>query len=94
MIVGHGIEKDEVLLHLQIQHLLDLQMMLYILMIKLGSCFKRWDRVFSKNIVWSKLPTSKQFAQKDGFRYFMEKEIYEQSVVVSDCMLGRVKIVR
>ena len=35
MIVGHGIEKDEVLLHLQIQHLLDLQMMLYILMIKL-----------------------------------------------------------
>ena len=46
---------------------------------------------FSKNIVWSKLPTSKQFAQKDGFRYFMEKEIYEQSVVVSDCMLGRVK---
>ena len=55
------------------------------------SCFKRWYRVFSKNIVWSKLPTSKQFAQKDGFRYFMEKEIYEQSVVVSDCMLGRVK---
>jgi len=46
---------------------------------------------FSKNIVWSKLPTSKQFAQKDGFRFFMEKEIYEQSDVVSDCMLGRLK---
>lgn len=38
---------------------------------------------------WSKLPISKQFAQKNGYRFFMEKEIYEQSVVVSDCMLGR-----
>ena len=59
---------------------------------KLVNFFIRKTRkFFSKNIVWSKLPTSKQFAQKDGFRYFMEKEIYEQSVVVSDCMLGRVK---
>ena len=47
--------------------------------------------VFFNNtkITWSKLPASKQFAQKDGFRFFMEKEIYEQSVVASDCMLGR-----
>jgi len=43
------------------------------------------------NYSWSQLPTSKQFAQKDGFRFFMEKEIYEQSSVVSDCMLGRLK---
>ena len=43
----------------------------------------------STKITWSKLPASKQFAQKDGFRFFMEKEIYEQSVVASDCMLGR-----
>jgi len=43
------------------------------------------------NYSWSTLPTSKQFAQKDGFRFFMEKEIYEQSDVVSDCMLGRLK---
>ena len=46
---------------------------------------------FSDNYSWSSLPTSKQFAQKDGYRFFMEKEIYEQSAVVSDCMLGRIK---
>ena len=45
----------------------------------------------SDNYLWSTLPSSKQFAQKDGFRFFMEKEIYEQSDVVGDCMLGRVK---
>ena len=45
----------------------------------------------SDNYTWSSLPTSKQFAQKDGFRFFMEKEIYEQSDVVSDCMLGRLQ---
>ncbi|XPV67968.1 MAG: glutamine--fructose-6-phosphate transaminase (isomerizing) [Halarcobacter sp.] len=46
---------------------------------------------FGDDYSWSTLPTSKQFAQKDGFRFFMEKEIYEQSDVVSDCMLGRLK---
>ncbi len=44
---------------------------------------------FNNNYSWSTLPTSKQFAQKNGFRFFMEKEIYEQSDVVVDCMLGR-----
>ena len=28
-------------------------------------------------------------AQKGGYRFFMEKEIYEQSEVLSDCILGR-----
>lgn len=46
---------------------------------------------FDDNYTWSSLPSSKQYAQKDGFRFFMEKEIYEQSDVVSDCMLERVK---
>ena len=45
----------------------------------------------TKKIIWNKLQTSKQLAQKNGFRYFMEKEIYEQSDVASDCMLGRIK---
>ena len=45
---------------------------------------------FSQEVVWSTLPTSKQFAQKDGYRFFMEKEIYEQSDVVIDSMLGRI----
>jgi glucosamine--fructose-6-phosphate aminotransferase (isomerizing) len=44
---------------------------------------------FSEEVTWSSLPTSKQFAQKDGYRFFMEKEIYEQSDVVTDAMLGR-----
>ena len=35
------------------------------------------------------LPTNKLSAQKDGFRFFMEKEIYEQSDVISDTLLGR-----
>ena len=46
---------------------------------------------FTEDYTWSTLPSSKQFAQKDGYRFFMEKEIYEQSSVVSDCMLGRIK---
>ncbi len=35
------------------------------------------------------LSTSKISAQKDGFRFFMEKEIYEQGEVISDTLLGR-----
>lgn len=92
MIVGHGIEKDEVLFASSDSALIGLANDVVYLDDKIGGVASR-DGIefFNKNIVWSKLPTSKQFAQKDGFRYFMEKEIYEQSVVVSDCMLGRVK---
>jgi len=46
--------------------------------------------IFSTNVKWETLPLSKQFAQKNGFRFFMEKEIYEQSDVTVDCMLGRI----
>ncbi|MDC0933662.1 glutamine--fructose-6-phosphate transaminase (isomerizing), partial [Arcobacteraceae bacterium] len=45
---------------------------------------------FSEDVKWSTLSTSKQYAQKDGYRFFMEKEIYEQSDVVIDSMLGRI----
>jgi glucosamine--fructose-6-phosphate aminotransferase (isomerizing) len=45
---------------------------------------------FNQDVSWVNLPTSKQLAQKDGFRFFMEKEIYEQDDVVSDAMLERV----
>jgi len=37
------------------------------------------------------LSTNKLSAQKDGYRFFMEKEIYEQSDVITDTMLGRLK---
>ena len=35
------------------------------------------------------LTADKQYAQKGGYRFFMEKEIYEQSEVVGDTILGR-----
>ncbi|SFV50656.1 Glucosamine--fructose-6-phosphate aminotransferase [isomerizing] [hydrothermal vent metagenome] len=36
------------------------------------------------------LVSDKALAQKDGYRFFMEKEIYEQSTVISDTIMGRV----
>ncbi|MDF1878713.1 glutamine--fructose-6-phosphate transaminase (isomerizing) [Sulfurimonas sp. SAG-AH-194-C20] len=42
-----------------------------------------------KEPILTKLSTNKLSAQKDGFRFFMEKEIYEQSTVISDTLLGR-----
>ncbi|MCD6172394.1 MAG: isomerizing glutamine--fructose-6-phosphate transaminase, partial [Sulfurimonas sp.] len=38
---------------------------------------------------FSKISTNKLSAQKDGYRFFMEKEIYEQSDVISDTLMGR-----
>ena len=35
------------------------------------------------------LATDKLSAQKDGYRFFMEKEIYEQSDVIADTLMGR-----
>ncbi len=37
------------------------------------------------------LTADKELAQKGGFRFFMEKEIYEQSRVISETIMGRVK---
>lgn len=39
---------------------------------------------------FSPLPKDKGYAQKGGYRFFMEKEIYEQSQVISECLMGRV----
>jgi len=39
---------------------------------------------------WSILPENKEFAQKEGFRFFMEKEIYEQANVLQETLIGRV----
>jgi len=44
------------------------------------------EKTFSKQ----GLTKDKAMAQKDGFRFFMEKEIYEQSQVMNDTMVGRV----
>jgi len=41
------------------------------------------------NPKFTKLSQNKLSAQKDGFRFFMEKEIYEQGDVIADTLLGR-----
>ncbi|MDD3591949.1 MAG: glutamine--fructose-6-phosphate transaminase (isomerizing) [Sulfurovum sp.] len=43
-----------------------------------------------KNFTKQPLKADKALAQKDGYRFFMEKEIYEQSRVMSETMMGRV----
>lgn len=37
------------------------------------------------------LPANKDFARKDGFKFFMEKEIYEQTQVATQTLMGRIK---
>lgn len=37
-----------------------------------------------------KIEGSRTSAQKEGYRYFMEKEIYEQTSVLADSMMGRI----
>lgn len=37
------------------------------------------------------LSENKLSAQKEGYRFFMEKEIYEQTTVLSDTLMGRLK---
>ena len=50
--------------------------------------------IFSKDAKKQKpnfqtISTNRLSAQKDGFRFFMEKEIYEQSDVIVDTLIGR-----
>lgn len=45
---------------------------------------------FSKLKGAKKLGSTKAYAQKEGYRYFMEKEIYEQHKVLLETMMGRV----
>ena len=42
-----------------------------------------------KEPIFSPLSQNKLSAQKDGYRFFMEKEIYEQSDVIADTLMGR-----
>ena len=51
---------------------------------------KLFDANGVKTFTKQALPTDKAMAQKDGYRFFMEKEIYEQSQVMNDTMMGRV----
>ena len=51
---------------------------------------KLFDANGEKTFTKQALPTDKAMAQKDGYRFFMEKEIYEQTQVMTDTMMGRV----
>jgi glucosamine--fructose-6-phosphate aminotransferase (isomerizing) len=51
---------------------------------------KLFNKDGEKEFTTKSLATDKIMAQKDGYRFFMEKEIYEQSFVMSDTMMGRV----
>ncbi len=44
----------------------------------------------AKNLNFKPLKGDKLSSQKNGYRYFMEKEIYEQSAVLSETLMGRV----
>jgi len=44
----------------------------------------------SKTFAKQPLSADKLSAQKDGYRFFMEKEIYEQNYVMSETIMGRV----
>jgi len=50
--------------------------------------------IYENNILkektFVKLNGDKNYAKKDGFRFFMEKEIYEQSRVMSEVLMGRI----
>ncbi|AXX89070.1 glutamine--fructose-6-phosphate transaminase (isomerizing) [Arcobacter suis] len=92
LIVAKGNEKEEVLFSSSDAPLIGLASSVVYLEDGVGGIASAESiEFFNDNYSWSILPTSKQFAQKDGYRFFMEKEIYEQSSVVSDCMLGRIK---
>lgn len=43
------------------------------------------------NLEKKPLPKDKSLAQKNGYRFFMEKEIYEQSIVATETLMGRIK---
>jgi glucosamine--fructose-6-phosphate aminotransferase (isomerizing) len=49
-----------------------------------------FDKDGSRSFTTQALSADKILAQKDGYRFFMEKEIYEQSRVMSETMMGRV----
>lgn len=43
------------------------------------------------NLQFTPLSENKLSAQKEGYRFFMEKEIYEQSTVLADTLIGRLQ---
>jgi len=46
--------------------------------------------MFSGELDYKELSLTKDYAQKDGYRFFMEKEIFEQSDIIKQTLMGRV----
>jgi glucosamine--fructose-6-phosphate aminotransferase (isomerizing) len=89
--IAHGNNKDEILFASSDAPLIGLAKDVVYLEDGVNGYAIDGNIVFNQEVKWTTLPESKQFAQKDGFRFFMEKEIYEQHDVVTDSMLGRIK---
>ncbi len=89
--IAHGNNKDEILFASSDAPLIGLAKDVVYLEDGVSGYAVDGNIVFNQEVKWTTLPSSKQFAQKDGFRFFMEKEIYEQHDVVTDSMLGRIK---
>jgi len=89
--IAHGNNKDEILFASSDAPLIGLAKDVVYLEDGVSGYAINGNIVFNQEVKWTTLPSSKQFAQKDGFRFFMEKEIYEQHDVVTDSILGRIK---
>ena len=90
MAVAYGKEKNEILFASSDAPLIGLAKKVVYLEDGVSGVATNESLKFSQEVKWTTLSDSKQFAQKNGFRFFMEKEIYEQSDVVSDSMMGRI----
>ena len=92
LIIAKGNEKEEILFSSSDAPLIGLaQDVVYLEDGVGGIASTKGIEFLSDDYTWSTLPASKQYAQKDGYRFFMEKEIHEQADVVTDCMLGRIQ---
>ena len=91
LIVAKGKEAGEVLFASSDSPLIGLSGSVVYLEDGVSGIAKPDSITFNEEVTWGTLPSSKQFAQKEGYRFFMEKEIYEQSDVVTDAMIGRIE---
>ena len=88
--VAHGNEEGEVLFASSDAPLIGLAKDVVYLEDGVWGIASKDELKFYGDVSWTTLSNSKQFAQKDGFRFFMEKEIYEQGDVITDSMMGRI----
>lgn len=89
LLIAKGLEEGEVLFSSSDSPLIGLSDTVVYLEDGISGIASPESITFNQEVVWGTLPKSKQYAQKEGYRFFMEKEIYEQSNVATDALLGR-----